>query len=43
MFRTSETGKRGVAAFFGTWPGDETDAELEAMVRDVRGSLVSQA
>ena len=43
MFRPSETRKRGVAAFFATWPGDESDAELEAMVRDVRGSLVSQA
>ncbi len=31
------TGKRGVAAFFGIWPGDETDAELEAMLREVRG------
>ena len=30
-------GKQGVAAFFGTWPGDETDAELEAMLREVRG------
>lgn len=41
MFRPSETGKRAVAAFFGTWPGDETDAEFETMVRDLRGSLVS--
>jgi len=31
--KPSETGKRGVASFFGTWPGDETDAELEAMLR----------
>jgi hypothetical protein len=32
----SEAGKRGVPAFFATWPGDETDAEFEALVRDVR-------
>jgi len=43
MFWPSETGERGVAAFFGTWPGDETDAQLEAMVRDLRGSLVSHS
>ena len=30
-------GKHGVAAFFGTWPGEETDTELEAMLREVRG------
>src|SRR5439155_10482257 len=35
-FRPAEAGKRGVAAFFGTWPGDETDGELEAMVRQPR-------
>jgi len=29
--------KRGVAAFFGIWPGDETDADFEAMLREVRG------
>lgn len=29
--------KRGVAAFFGTWPGDETDAELLAMLGEIRG------
>lgn len=27
----------GVMPFFGTWPGDETDAELQAMVAKVRG------
>ena len=32
-----EPRERGVAAFFGTWPGDETDADLEAMLREVRG------
>lgn len=31
------TGKRGVPAFFGIWPGDETDADFEAMLREVRG------
>ena len=30
--------KNGVAAFFGIWPGDETDAEFEAMVQEVRGT-----
>ena len=30
-------GKRGVAAFFGTWPGDEAAGDLEAMLREVRG------
>lgn len=34
--KLSESGKRGVAAFFDTWPGDETDAEFEALVRAVR-------
>ncbi len=34
--KVTETGKRGVPAFFGTWPGNETDAEMESMVRDVR-------
>jgi hypothetical protein len=35
------SGRRGVAAFFGTWPGDETDAEFEALVRDVRNSFAA--
>jgi hypothetical protein len=39
--KLSETGRRGVAAFFGTWPGDETDAEFEALVRDVRDSFAA--
>ena len=34
--KLSETGKRGVSAFFDTWPGDETDEELEELVRAVR-------
>jgi hypothetical protein len=34
--KVAETGKRGVPGFFGTWPGDETDAEMESMLRDVR-------
>ncbi len=34
--KLSEAGKRGVTAFFDTWPGDETDAEFEALVRAVR-------
>ncbi len=35
--RISEQTKRGVPGFFGKWPGDETDEELLAMLRDVRG------
>ena len=37
-WRISETGKRGVPAFFGTWPGDETDADMEMLVREVRSN-----
>lgn len=29
--------KRGVAAFFGTWPGDESAADFERMLREIRG------
>lgn len=29
---------QGVAAFFGIWPGDETDEELLAMLRELRGN-----
>jgi hypothetical protein len=36
-FRVSEHNKRGVPGFFGKWPGDETDEELLAMLREVRG------
>lgn len=25
----------GVAAFFGTWPGDETDEELLRLLKDI--------
>lgn len=32
-----EAGKGGVAAFFGTWPGDETDEQLLASLKDLRG------
>ena len=32
----SGKGKRGVAAFFGTWPGDETAADFERMLREIR-------
>jgi hypothetical protein len=39
--RLSETGKSGVAAFFRTWPGDETGAEFEALVRDFRDSFAA--
>jgi hypothetical protein len=37
-WKVSETGRRGVPAFFGTWPGDETDADMDMLVKDVRGS-----
>jgi hypothetical protein len=37
-WRISETGRRGVPAFFGTWPGDETDADMDMLVKDIRGS-----
>jgi hypothetical protein len=37
--KLSETGKRGVPAFFGTWPGEETDADLDSLVREARGAL----
>jgi hypothetical protein len=33
----SEPAPGGVAAFFGTWPGDETDEELQAQLNEVRG------
>ena len=35
--KPAQRGKHGVAAFFGIWPGEETDAEFEAMLREVRG------
>ncbi len=35
--RISEQAKRGVPGFFGKWPGEETDEELLAMLRSVRG------
>ena len=36
--KLSEVGKVGVPAFFGTGPGDESDAELDAMLRELRQS-----
>ena len=35
--RPADIQKRGVAAFFGTWPGEETDDDFEAMVKELRG------
>jgi hypothetical protein len=38
-FRTErklQTGKTGVAAFFGTWPGEETDEDLLTALRELR-------
>jgi hypothetical protein len=34
--RKPQTAKTGVAAFFGTWPGDETDDELLAALGEMR-------
>jgi hypothetical protein len=35
--RVSEQSRRGVPGFFGKWPGEESDEELLAMLREVRG------
>lgn len=35
--RLTQTGKTGVAGFFGIWPGDESDEELLALLKEVRG------
>ncbi|HWZ45328.1 MAG TPA: hypothetical protein VNW97_17775 [Candidatus Saccharimonadales bacterium] len=32
-----ESGKGGIAAFFGAWPGDETDEQLLASLKEMRG------
>ena len=29
--------RRAIDSFFGTWPGDESDEELLAMLRELRG------
>jgi len=29
--------QQGVSAFFGTWPGEETDEDFERMLADLRG------
>lgn len=34
--RVTGSGKRGIAAFFGTWPGDESDADLDFLLRELR-------
>jgi hypothetical protein len=39
--KASEMGKEGVAAFFGTWPGDETDADLDAMIQELRSGAAA--
>jgi hypothetical protein len=36
-WKISESGKRGVPAFFGSWPGNETDADFDALVQEIRG------
>lgn len=36
-FRVGEQTKRGVPGFFGIWPGEETDADLLAMLKELRG------
>ena len=35
--RPSVYQRQGVPAFFGTWPGDETDEEFERMLQELRG------
>ncbi|QNI31586.1 hypothetical protein H7849_21340 [Alloacidobacterium dinghuense] len=35
--RTGDQNRNWMDAFFGTWPGDETDEELLEMLREVRG------
>lgn len=34
--RKNQNSKNGVSAFFGTWPGDETDEELLAALGELR-------
>jgi hypothetical protein len=34
--RPAEVGRQGVAAFFGTWPGDESDADMAEFLERVR-------
>ncbi len=34
--------RQGVPAFFGTWPGEETDEDFERMLAELRGSSVTQ-
>ena len=36
LFADHDAKLTGVAAFFGTWPGDETDEELLAMLKEIR-------
>jgi hypothetical protein len=36
-FRPGENVRRGVSGFFGKWPGEESDEELHAMLREMRG------
>ena len=35
--KITEYHRKGIAAFFGTWPGDETDQDFERMLKEVRG------
>jgi hypothetical protein len=36
-FRASDTARNGIPAFFGAWPGEETDEELLAFLKELRG------
>ncbi len=36
-YKPGEQAKRGVPGFFGKWPGEETDEELLAMLKELRG------
>ena len=40
--RASEVKHSGVNGFFGTWPGDETDAELQNLVQELRQPLLTR-
>lgn len=33
--RSGMTPKKGIAAIFGKWPGDETDEQIEAALREI--------
>jgi hypothetical protein len=36
LVRTKASDRRGVPAFFGSWPGEESDEDFESLVREIR-------